>query len=218
MRLEPSDWTYVKFFFGQYGEDAVFMSFWDWDKRKTGSYVDVGAFHPINLSNTHALYRQGWRGLTVDPNPQLPALFARHRPEGKHVCCAIGAENSEATYYSFKLGNYNTLDPEQLKNVPADLVPTATRVPVRTLKSILDENWSADRSIDLLNVDCEGFDTLVLQSNDWTRYKPAWILVEDEIPSEQSATHALLTGHGYQLIAFVRRTKLFRLEESVTTR
>ncbi|MEI9928867.1 MAG: hypothetical protein WDN44_15790 [Sphingomonas sp.] len=37
----------------------------------SGTYVDVGANHPIEGSNTYRLYRQGWTGLTIDPNSRL---------------------------------------------------------------------------------------------------------------------------------------------------
>ena len=31
-------------------------------------YVDVGAFHPIDRSNTRFLKSMGWRGINVDAN------------------------------------------------------------------------------------------------------------------------------------------------------
>jgi len=45
-----------------------------------GVFVDIGAFHPIQLSNTfffeHCL---GWRGVCVEPNPSLRPYFGAYR-------------------------------------------------------------------------------------------------------------------------------------------
>lgn len=34
-----------------------------------GKFLDIGAFHPTNLSNTRALYELGWSGVMVEPSP-----------------------------------------------------------------------------------------------------------------------------------------------------
>jgi FkbM family methyltransferase len=218
VKLAPSDWTFVKFYFGQYGEDAVFLAFWDWKKRKTGYYVDVGAYHPIDLSNTNVLYRHGWRGLTIDPNPKMAPLFARHRPDGTHVVCAVGEKESTATYYSFKQANYNTLTDSDA-DLPPHLIKEGQAfekmtVPVRPLAAILREHGPRDGKIDLLNVDCEGMDAVVLGSNDWTRFRPEFIMVEDPSPQEDSASAHLLKEQGYQLISWVQITKLYRRRDA----
>ena len=214
VKLKPSDWTFVKFYFAQHGEDAVFMALWDWRKRKTGYYVDVGAYHPIDLSNTHALYRHGWRGLTIEPNPKLAPLFARHRPLGTHLTCAIGATPGEAAYYAFQRrghGTLNTMDgalAERLRPEYGEYEKMS--VPVRPLGAILAENVPADTEIDLLSVDCEGMDEIVLRSNDWNRFRPGFIMVEDAVGPLDSPTSVLLKGQGYDLVALVSITKIYR--------
>jgi len=214
VKLSPSDWTYVKFYFGQFGEDAVFMALWDWKKRTTGYYVDVGAYHPIDLSNTNILYRHGWRGLTIDPNPKLSPLFARHRPEGTHLTCAVGEKAGEAAYYSFAKANYNTLvSLDDGRAEPLSREGGAYEkmtVPVRPLAAILDEHVPASVEIDLLTVDCEGMDAVVLQSSDWKRYRPAFVMVEDAAPLEDSPTALLLREQGYELAARVQITKIYK--------
>jgi FkbM family methyltransferase len=210
VKLKPSDWTYVKFYFGQFGEDAVFMSMWDWHRRKTGYYVDVGAYHPIDLSNTHVLYRHGWRGLTIDPNPKMAPLFARHRPEGVHLTCAVGEKEGEAAYFSFSQSNYNTMDPAVAERGIANGTFEKMTVPVRPLASILREHVPAGGEIDLLSVDCEGFDETVLRSNDWKRFRPTWVMIEDERASDDSGPGRLLKDEGYELAAWVKLTKIYR--------
>ena len=50
----------------------------------------------------------------------------------------------------------------------------------RTLSSVLKEHLSVGQKIDLLSIDVEGLDLEVLKSNDWQKYKPVFIMVEDK--------------------------------------
>lgn len=59
------------------------------------SFIDIGAYHPIQDSNTCMLYRQGFRGIVVDPNPQKIAKFKRYRPEDVAICKAVVPESWE---------------------------------------------------------------------------------------------------------------------------
>jgi len=47
---------------------------------RQGVFVDVGAFHPIHLSNTFFFERcLGWRGLCAEPNPNWAPYFGAYR-------------------------------------------------------------------------------------------------------------------------------------------
>jgi len=52
-------------------------------------------------------------------------------------------------------------------------------VPVRRLETLLTEHCGKDQAIDFLSVDTEGFDLSVVRSNDWTRFRPRIVLLED---------------------------------------
>ena len=54
--------------YSQFGEDLYIESFFK--SQKIGKYVDLGAFHPMRLSNTYLLYKKGWSGTNVDLNPR----------------------------------------------------------------------------------------------------------------------------------------------------
>lgn len=79
-------------------------------------------------------------------------------------------------YYKFEETAYNTFDEHEFKGlrVPSEII----EVPVKTLKSIFEE-YKVNK-IDFMNIDVEGFEMQVLLSNDWERYKPEYILVEQK--------------------------------------
>jgi FkbM family methyltransferase len=145
-----------------------------------GFYVDVGAHHPVNKSNTYAFYRRGWHGINIDANPDAIQLFEPRRPRDINILAAISESPSEHVYTKFRNSAFNTLDTGVAKAVAAggQKVVGRTSVKTRPLRSVLDEFIPKDQSIDFLSVDVEGFDLEVLRSNDWTRHRPAVVVVE----------------------------------------
>lgn len=39
------------------------------EKCEGSRFLDVGAFHPTDKSNTRALYEAGWSGVMIEPSP-----------------------------------------------------------------------------------------------------------------------------------------------------
>ncbi len=65
--------------YAQNGEDVVLArAFRD---RREGTYVDVGAGHPVEDSVTYAFYLAGWRGVNIEPNIDLHQQLELARPE-----------------------------------------------------------------------------------------------------------------------------------------
>ena len=58
-----------------------------------------------------------------------------------------------------------------------NLVETV-KVPVITMRELLDKHLPSKQHIDFFSIDCEGLDLSILQSNDWTLYRPDYILIE----------------------------------------
>lgn len=181
--LNPLLWGYTSaeqqsgaIWFSQFGEDVMCNYLFAAGHR--GFYVDVGAFHPMLLSNTYAFYRRGWRGIAIDANPAAAPLFARFRPEDAFIHSAIGQQQGTIEMAMFAESTFNCTA-DQMDQVPDHVRRTAKlmKVPIASLASILAERNV--HQIDFLNVDCEGNDLNVLKSNDWSRWKPKAICVED---------------------------------------
>ena len=60
--------------YSQFGEDLFIDDFFQ--NQKEGKYVDLGAFHPMRLSNTFLLHKKGWSGTNIDFNPISRRLLA----------------------------------------------------------------------------------------------------------------------------------------------
>jgi hypothetical protein len=58
-------------------------------------------------------------------------------------------------------------------------------------------------------VDSEGVDLEVLKTNDWSRYRPWVIAVEDHTQACESEVESFCIGQGYRLFAQAYITKIF---------
>lgn len=200
------------------GEDRVMYRLLQCDSRSSGFYVDVGAHHPQRYSNTFAFYQKGWSGINIDARPGAMALFNRDRPRDINLERAISDVRQTLTYYEFNDPALNGFCAELASkhNGLAHFKIVGTRpIQTVTLAEVLDQHLPAGQAIDFLTIDVEGMDGAVLRSNDWDRFRPAWVLAEDlEFPglerAMQSEVVRYLHQHGYELFSKTYNTLFFR--------
>ena len=195
--------------YGQFGEDLFLTHLLGYEKGG-GVYVDVGCFHPIVYSNTYIFYQRGWRGLAIDPNPKYRAEWHRYRPHDVFINAAVSRTRRKVTY--LMNDRYPAMNTVVDENQTADFDPSqfaASSCDGIPLAAILESNLKGNR-IDLMNIDCEGKDIEVLESNDFDKYRPAVIAVEDsDISLDSKATH-ILQALNYECKAYIGLTKIFQ--------
>lgn len=209
---------HTKLHFSQFGEDIIVESmlatFGMADRP--GFYVDVGAHHPSYLSNTKLLNLRGWRGVNIDGNPNSVALFQEARPGDSNIHAVVSDESVDVTFTIFRNGAISTADStlrDQTLSSGRDKVAKSITVRARSLANILAETVPADQQIDLMSVDVEGFDLKVLRSNDWTRFAPFFLLVEDHGMSLLNAPNTeifhFLRPLGYRMVSQAFITSIY---------
>jgi FkbM family methyltransferase len=171
-----------------------------------GSYVDVGAHHPVIDSNTYYFYERGWRGTNVEPLPHLHQLLTQHRPGDRNLPVAVSDCDGVVPFYELSdCTGLSTLSPavaEQHRR--RGLVVAERRVAVRKLADLVAEHRIPEP--DFLSIDVEGHEEPVLRGAGLARWRPKVIVVESTLPLSTSASHqaweALLVGQGYLFAAF----------------
>ena len=78
-------------------EEDIFID--NYFKKKTGFFVDVGAYHPLELSNTYLLYKRGWNGINIDINSLSIDYFNYVRPDDININIAVADKKSIKTIY-----------------------------------------------------------------------------------------------------------------------
>ena len=189
--------------FSSAGEDMILRHLLGSDKM-SGFYVDVGAFHPTLFSNTYFFYLNGWQGINVEARPGSKQLFDRVRPRDINLEVGVSRERGSMTYYFIAEDSpMNSFSPEFLKQIEMlEHVRSEIPVPTLPLAELLDQHLPKNQIIDFMNVDVEGHDYEVLESNDWKRFRPKVIVVEDEqLVASESRIVRMLQSNGYELCA-----------------
>jgi FkbM family methyltransferase len=195
--------------FSQGGEDIVLENIFQQrlGYQRPGYFVDVGAFHPYEFSNTYLLYQHGWRGMNIEPRPGSKELFDRERPRDLNLELAISDQRETQVYYMLEESpSANSLSPDFLQTT-GDFGKISDHLEMETvlLVNVLDQYLPPGQKIDLLNVDVEGLDYQVLCSNDWEKYRPRVVVVELNAWSMEDLSHLSVPGYlrelGYELVA-----------------
>lgn len=163
---------------GQCAEDAILRSLFR-NVDFAGTYVDVGAHHPTALSNTCFFYNRGWRGINIDASQESIALFDQYRPHDVNLNVGIGSQGGNLEFHRFECSLFDTFDSDMAHKWSK----YSNKVRIEVVKcyplSYILQKYLPDGSeIDLLSIDVEGLEIDVINSNNWDRYRPKIIVVE----------------------------------------
>jgi len=157
------------------GEDIFINNYF---KNKIGFYVDVGAYHPLELSNTCLLHKRGWSGINIDINSLSINYFNFLRPNDININIAVSNKKTIKTiYYQKKKSPLNTLKIKQAKKMFIGNIKKS-KVKSETLTTIIDNTKFKGKKINFLNIDTEGSDLEILKKLNFKKYKPELICVE----------------------------------------
>lgn len=165
---------------------------------QSGFFVEVGANQPQQGSQTWQFEQAGWRGILVEPQPDLADRLRQARRANVVAAACSSPANAGRTMKLHVLGPHSSLNRDLA--VTGVLAEAEIEVSVRTLDDILVEA-GAPVPIDFISIDVEGHEPEVLAGFDLARWRPQLLLVEDHVTD--LATHRFLTRAGYRLI---RRT------------
>ena len=217
--INPNNWmNFAQAAFSQNGEDVMLTNMFS--RYPNGFFVDVGAHHPFRFSNTYLLYRRGWSGINIDALPGTKKLFEQYRPRDTTIEMGVSDVPGLLTYWAFEEPAYNTFDQvlaEQRATAAVSRLIGKTSVQTLPLRDILSDYIDGNQIIDLLTIDVEGFDLSVLESNDWTQYRPGVVLCEildvqlQEIASDDVCV--FMKSVGYSLQSKLNTTAVFERDK-----
>jgi len=184
-------------------------------------YVDVGAFHPFCASNTYAMYRRGAKGINIDATPGQMKNFKIARRKDINLQVAVSDENKSKKFYIFNKQDLNGFSPQKkLVEAKEAILRKTITIPTKKLSEILDKYLPKKQTIHLLSIDVEGHDLNVLKSNDWNKYKPQLIVVEqfcesiDEIL--KTDIYKFLKSKEYDIVGFTGMNVLYERNSNIS--
>jgi FkbM family methyltransferase len=175
----------------EYREKYLIWEFFDFSRE--GYFVDVGAFHSRDASQTWLLEKMGWKGIVIEPQPENAEELRQNRPFSKVYQTALSRPGNEGESNFFVDSVFSTLLPGTRSHTkPYDRQIT---VSVTTLDKILEKEGHP--RIDFLKIDVEGTELDCLRGFDIERYRPKLIFVEDIFLNLD--LHHYLSSKGYRL-------------------
>ncbi len=169
-----------------------------------GSYVDVGAHHPDIDSVSKAFHDHGWRGVHVEPGPDVAALLREKRPGDTVLQAIVSNETGVRSFYETPGGGLSTADREVAEfHLEHGHVPvTATNVVSITLDDVLDQVLGDE--IHWMKIDVEGFERRVLLSWQTSSRRPWIVVIEATYPKTSTSTHDqwedIVLSKGYSFV------------------
>ena len=199
----------ISYSFSSDGEDYILTKILN--GINSGNYIDIGANHPVLHSNTFVFYLSGWKGICVDPIPDLVNKYKFYRPNDIFISAGLssGTENKSLPFYYYANHPDNsTFDIERVKVLES----VHNRKPTKILDLPLigvDEIFSKfkqscnSEEVHLLSIDVEGFEKMILDSFFLKKIFP-WVVCVEELGYVAEDIHGtkineLMKRNGYKL-------------------
>jgi FkbM family methyltransferase len=155
-----------------------------------GFYIDIGAAWPDEHSVTKAFYDQGWKGINVEPNPELHCQLQETRVRDLNLRLAIGDHDGIMLINFLPGTGLSTLsDAIAEQHQKSGWHSERHEVQVTTIKSLWHQHLSSDQDVHFLKVDVEGLEEIVLRGNDWDKNRPWVVIVESTLPMSQAESY-----------------------------
>lgn len=169
--------------YSQHGEDRILFD----EIRRAGwtsqPYVDVGANHPSDISNTYLLYREGMHGVVIEPNRELITLHRWVRPRDIALPVGCGSHDTLAKFFYSSTPVTSSFEESTMMG-QGTRVLAAEYLPVFTLDTIV--RALGLQRISLISIDTEGRDLDVLAGARETLERTLLLCVEFSSPEGEA--------------------------------
>jgi FkbM family methyltransferase len=178
--------------YSQHKEDKFIWETLQQFNLKGSVYIDVGANHPTDISNTYLLYRKGLQGIIVEPNEELIHLFKKFR--NRDIPLQIGCSNTN-TILQFNISRTPVVSSFSTGN--ATDVYKSLYLPVMRLDDAV-KNLEIS-FVSFYSIDVEGLNYEVSQGSTETIQKSLLICIEIDKDEEQQKMAGLL-GDNFEFL------------------
>lgn len=178
----PTQHHYVLNSYSQCGEDRVLDFLFSQKGIDKISYIDIGAYKPLDSSNTYFFYsNKHANGVCVEPDIELAKIFSSTRPRDLVLNCAIDVYGNEnVALYRFNEPSLNTLskaEAERREKIGEYRVVSIEQIKTITLEKIIKDHFNNSLPL-FISLDIEGVDYDVLYNFDFEKFKIPVFVVE----------------------------------------
>jgi FkbM family methyltransferase len=143
------------------------------------TYLDIGAYDPIHLSNTFFFYEQGNSGVCVEPDPSLHQRINKLRKRDICLNMGVGVREEKAKFYILSTKCLNTFSLEEAEHYQAkgwEKIVNILDIQLITVNKIIRDHFSSHPNF--VSMDVEGLDFEIIQSFDFSICRPEVFCIE----------------------------------------
>ncbi len=146
------------------------------NEKKTGYFIDIGAYDGINRSNTYILEKKyNWKGICIEANPDI---FKELKYNRSSICLNNCLDNSEGIVEFTLNGLVGGIVDIDVDNKPSETISNNIIIlKTKTLVKVLEEN-NAPNIIDYLSIDVEGAEERILSGFEFNKYTFRCVTIE----------------------------------------
>jgi FkbM family methyltransferase len=205
--------TYVS----QYGQDKYCHTLFS--EKTDGTYVEIGAHNGIKFSNTYIFQQLGWRGMCIEPIPEVYNELCKNR--NSNCICIRGciADFSGEAQFLHVVGHCEMLsgltqkyDPRHVNRIRMEATANRDTLALHTVMCYKLNDLLTLYSffhVDILTIDTEGGELDILRSIDFDTFDIDILCVEDNYDLKNDmCSH--LEKHNFNLITTIGCDLIFR--------
>jgi len=194
--------------YSQCGEDLICSYIFKQLNIKKPTYLDIGAFHPTNKSNTYLFYKNKSNGVCVEPDKSLADYFKKKRP--RDLCLNVGVSPTgkfeEKNFYTMSAKALNTFSEDEARKYEAfgtHRIEKINKVKIIPINDIIKSNFN--ECPNFISIDVEGLDFDVLKNLDIQKYRPEIFCIEtinyseDNTERKDARISKYMVDNGYMI-------------------
>ena len=205
-------------FYSTFGEDRILACYLP---ELTGEYIDVGSGNPRNGSNTYLFYRRGWAGITIDPIKTVRELQKKKRPKDTQIiACISNSPEKQVEFHEYTADDFSTDSADRVQFLSNLGIKSVSTFKVDTLKLSSLVHPTGPLEPAFLDIDVEGNELSVLESNNWEIYLPRVVCIEEwKSPLyKDSPVRLFLEKKGYKIVSRAFITSIYVHSEYLSSK
>lgn len=194
-----------KAYYSQCGQDGFVLGFFK--NKKDGFFIEIGAHNGIACSNTKKLEELGWKGICVEPNPNVFKDLVINRPNCDNYNVAIGNNSgkfnfTKITGYSEMLSGlteeYEEAHLQRIEREVNEHGGTIEIIPIKVMTfDELMSNHAGIKTIDYISIDTEGNEFKILKSIDFKKHDIKVLSVENNYDDSEVREYMIQQGYNH---------------------
>jgi len=205
-RLYKHNFGKIKFQ-GQFFQDLIVFLFLQ--KKKEGFYIDIGANDGISGSNTYIFEQIGWKGICIEPNPDMYKKLKNIRKCDCYNVALSSETNDNVEFFKATADGLSGLN-DKMEESHRKWAKEYGKIEIIKVKTVvfdkIMENYPNVKHIDFMSLDVEGYEISILESINFKKYTFGILTIEKNNPEK---IKDIMEKNGYKLFMEIEADLMF---------